>query len=251
LLTGVPGKPSGEPRLACGPAGHNDRVIRRTAIPALVAVAVLTLSGCGGGSGSSTSSAGGTDSGSSSGSSSTSTSTSSSSSSSPAVVDGVKLTAQGSQLKLGTTARVSWKPDQKTVGVIAMKVTRLQKMPIGAFSEWRLNPATQKSTPYFVHATVRNLGKSNLSGKAVPLYLLDQRNTLLQQSTFQAEYPPCPSRPLPAKFTRGKKTSVCLVYFVPDHGKLVAISFRPSQDFVAITWKGEVQNGVRQKSNNH
>jgi hypothetical protein len=247
MLTGVPGKPSGEPRLACGPAGHNDPVIRRTAISALVAVAVLTLAGCGGGSGSSAPSAGGTDSGSSSGSSSTDSGSSSGSSSSPAVVDGVRLTAQGSQLKLGKTARVSWKPDQKTVGVIAMKVIRLQKMPIGAFSEWRLNPATQKSTPYFVHATVRNLGKSNLSGKAVPLYLLDERNTLLQKSTFQAEYPPCPSRPLPAKFTRGKKTSVCLVYFVPDHGKLVAISFRPSQDFDAITWKGEVQNGVRQK----
>ena len=48
----------------------------------------------------------------------------------------------------------------------------------------------------------------------------------------------CPSTPLPAKFTHGKKASVCLVYFAPDHGKLVAISFRPTQDFDAITWTG-------------
>ena len=225
---------------------HNGRVSRRTALPARAAMAALVLAlvlaGCGGGSGSSTPSAGGTDSGSSSGSSSPAASSPSSpgSSSSPTVVQGVKLTAQGSQLTLGKTARVSWKPDQKTVGVVAMRVTRLQRMPIGAFSEWRLSPATLKSTPYFVHATVRNLGSSNLSGKVVPLYLLDQRNTLLQQSTFQAEYPPCPSRPLPAKFTHDKKASVCLVYFAPDHGKLVAISFRPSQDFDAITWAGKV-----------
>jgi hypothetical protein len=163
----------------------------------------------------------------------------------------VKLTAQGSQLKVGDTARVSWKPDQHTLGVVSVTVTRLQKMPISAFSDWRLDSATQKSTPYFVHATVRNLGRSNLSGKPVPLYLLDGRNTLLQQSTFQAEYPPCPSRPLPDEFKRGTKTSVCLVYFAPDHGKLVAISFRPTEDFQAITWKGPLSSAKPQKHKKH
>ena len=28
------------------------------------------------------------------------------------------------------------------------------------------------------------------------------------------------------------------VYFAPDHGKMTAISFRPTQDFDAITWTG-------------
>jgi hypothetical protein len=222
---------------------HNDRVIRRT-LPALVVVAALSLAGCGG-AGSSEPGAGGSGgTGGSSGSGPTASTQSGGPSQSPssssAVVQGVTLTAQGSQLRLGQTARVSWKPDQKTVGVIAVSVTRLQKMPISAFSDWRLNAATQRSTPYFVHATVRNLGRSNLSGKPVPLYLLDQRNTLLQASTFQASYAACPSRPLPAKFTRKKKTRVCLVYFAPDHGRLVAVSFRPTQDFVAITWEGAV-----------
>ncbi len=222
---------------------HNDRVTRRT-LPALVVVAALSLAGCGG-AGSSEPGAGGSGgTGGSSGSGPTASTQSGGPSQSPssssAVVQGVTLTAQGSQLRLGQTARVSWKPDQKTVGVIAVSVTRLQKMPISAFSDWRLNAATQRSTPYFVHATVRNLGRSNLSGKPVPLYLLDQRNTLLQASTFQASYAACPSRPLPAKFTRKKKTRVCLVYFAPDHGRLVAVSFRPTQDFVAITWEGAV-----------
>jgi len=222
---------------------HNDRVIRRT-LPALVVVAALSLAGCGG-AGSSEPGAGGSGgTGGSSGSGPTASTQSGGPSQSPssssAVVQGVTLTAQGSQLRLGQTARVSWKPDQKTVGVIAVSVTRLQKMPISAFSDWRLNAATQRSTPNFVHATVRNLGRSNLSGKPVPLYLLDQRNTLLQASTFQASYAACPSRPLPAKFTRKKKTRVCLVYFAPDHGRLVAVSFRPTQDFVAITWEGAV-----------
>jgi hypothetical protein len=214
-------------------------VTRRTALAVLGPVAALVLAGCGGGSGSSTPTAGG-------GSSPTSTSPPGSSSSNPTgrpypkAVEGVTLTAQGSQLKLGQVAKLMWKPDQKTVGVVAMSVTRLQKMPISAFSDWRLDAATRRSTPYFVHATVRNLGRSNLSGKLVPLYLLDQRNTLLQASSFQAKYAACPSRPLPAKFTHGKKTAVCLVYFAPAHGKLVAVSFRPAQDFQAITWKGHL-----------
>jgi hypothetical protein len=79
----------------------------------------------------------------------------------------------------------------------------------------------------------------------VPLYLLDHQHTLLQASTFQARFPACPSRPLPRKFKRGSHTVVCLVYFVPKHGKLVAMSFRPTEDYDAITWHGAVQQPRR------
>jgi len=152
----------------------------------------------------------------------------------------VKLTAQGSKLKVGDSARVSWQPTQKQTGVLRLTVTKLAQVPISTFSDFRLSGAVRRSTPYFVRATVTNLGKSDLSGVPVPLYLLDARNVLLRPSKFQALFPPCPSRPLPAKFTRGKKTSVCLVYFAPRHGKLVAISFRPTEDFDAITWTGPI-----------
>lgn len=237
--------------------GQNGRVMRRrTALAVLGPVTALVLAGCGGGSGSSTPTAGG--SGPSATAPSGSTGSSPTGSSYPKAVQGVSLTAQGSKLGLGKTARVTWRPDQKTVGVAAISVTRLQRMPISTFSDWRLDAATRKSTPYFVHATVRNLGHSNLSGRPVPLYLLDQRNTLLQASSFQAKFPPCPSQHLPAKFTRGKKASVCLVYFAPDHGKLVAMSFRPDQAFEAITWKGHLAakhahrtHRKHQKSNKH
>jgi hypothetical protein len=213
-------------------------VTRRPLLPALVAVAAVVLTGCGGGS-SSEPDAGG------SGLSSASTggSTSSGSTSPPAKVDGVRLTPEGTHLKLGEAARVSWQPNQKTTGVIGVSVTGIFKTPMSAFSAWRLNRATRRSTPYFVHATVRNLGTSDLSHAAVPLYLLDRRETLLQASTFQAEFTACPSRPLPAKFRHGDKAEVCLVYFVPHHGKLAAISFRPTEDFDAITWAGDVVTG--------
>jgi hypothetical protein len=228
---------------------HNDRVnaITRTSLAAALVAGAVVLSGCSGSSSSSNPAAGGSSSSSTpAGTSATPESSApsstppSSSSSSGGVVDGVRLTFPGSKLKVGDSASVSWQPDQKTTGVIKVSVTKLQKVPISAFSDFRLTGTVRRSTPYYVHATVTNLGKSDLSHAPVPLYLLDERNTLLQPSTFQALFPPCPSRPLPAKFTRGKKTSVCLVYFAPDHGKLVAISFRPTEDFDAITWSGPV-----------
>jgi hypothetical protein len=224
-------------------------VTRYRSISALAAVVALTLVGCGGGSGSSEPTSGGSDS-----SSTTSTQASGSTSASgnpTGKVDGVSLTPEGTRLKVGQTARVSWQPDQKTTGVVALTVTGLLEMPISAFSAWRLKNETRRSTPYFVHVSVRNLGKSDLSGVAVPLYLLDQRGTLLQASRFQAPFAPCPSRPLPNKFGRGDKTDVCLVYFAPDHGKLVAISFRPTEDFDAITWAGTVVTSGGRHHQNH
>jgi hypothetical protein len=155
-------------------------------------------------------------------------------------VQGVALTDQGTALTLGKAATVSWQPDQHRVGVIKVAVDGLEKVPPSQFRDWRLDAATQKSTPYFVRAAVENVGTTDLSGVRVPLYLLDGRDTLLQPSTFRASFPACPSTPLPARFTAGAKASVCLVYFAPDHGTLTAISFRPTEDFDAITWAGPV-----------
>jgi hypothetical protein len=229
---------------------QNDRVnrTRRTTLAAALVTGALVVSGCSGSSSSSTPAADGstpptphTPSASSSTPDSSGSSPPQSSTAPPTgVVDGVRLTFPGSKLKVGDAARVSWNPDQKTTGVIKVAVTKLEKVPISTFSDFRLRGTVRRSTPYFVHATVTNLGKSDLSHAAVPLYLLDARNTLLQPSRFLALFPPCPSRPLPGTFTRGKKASVCLVYFAPHHGKLVAISFRPTEDFDAITWTGKI-----------
>ena len=38
---------------------------------------------------------------------------------------------------------------------------------------------------------------------------------------------------------------VCVLYFAPQHGMVVAISFRPSEDFDAINWTGKVVTGQK------
>jgi hypothetical protein len=238
---------------------HNVRVIRPAAAVTGIAAGVLLLAGCSGSSSSSPSASGtathgtGSTHGSTPPSAPPSSPSGSGTTSSLPVPGGVKLTPQGTKLKLPQTATVAWRPTQKRVGVADLGVTRIDKVPISAFHAFRLDPVTKNSTPYYVHVKVKNIGRSNLSHVPIPLYVLEH-NTLLEPSTFEAVFPACPSRPLPSGFTHGKTTTACLVYFVPRHGTLDAVSYRPTQDFVAITWTGKVtkpQSHSKQPAKHH
>jgi len=157
------------------------------------------------------------------------------------VPDGVELTPQGTQLGVGNEAVVAYEPRQGTVGVLDIRVTSLEKTTFKkSFQGWQLDKRTLSTTPYFVHAQVRNVGDSDLGGRPVPLYIVDGDNTLIEPSTFASSFKPCPSQPFPKKFGSGAHLLTCLVYLAPKHGDLTAVSFRPSQEFNPITWTGEV-----------
>jgi hypothetical protein len=157
------------------------------------------------------------------------------------VPEGVELTAQGSDLRVGDTATVAWEPRTNVVGVLEVTVTRLEQAPIKDLSAYRLDRVQRKSSLFYVRATMTNVGATNLAAVAVPLYLLDGRNTLIQATPFAAPYRPCPSKPLPKRFATGDRVRVCLVYLVPEQGRLEAVSFRPTQEYDPITWTGEVR----------
>lgn len=158
------------------------------------------------------------------------------------VPDGVSLSVPGSDLALGDTATVAYEPRQDTVGVLDLSVTALQETTFEeSFQGWKLDAATKKSTPYFVRAKVENVGRSNLGGQRVPLYLLDDQQTLVEPSSFDGDFEPCPSTPLPKEFRAKDKATVCLVYLAAPGTTLEGVTFRPDQDFDAITWTGQVQ----------
>lgn len=158
------------------------------------------------------------------------------------VPDGVELTAPGSELSVGDTATVSYEPRQGLVGVLDIKVTRLERTSFRkSFVGWDLDNQTRNSTPYFVRAAVTNVGESNLGGRSVPLYIVDGKNRLLEATPFASSFKPCEPGSFPKKFRPGKTLKACLVYLAPDKGDLVAVSFRPTQDYDPITWTGELQ----------
>lgn len=155
---------------------------------------------------------------------------------------GVELSPQGSRFEVGQTATVAYQVKQDLVGVLDVTVTRLEKTTLKkSFVGWDLDPAQRKSNPYFVRATVTNVGESDLGGRRVPLYIVDGTNTLVESTSFASAFTPCEPGAFPDKFPPGKKAKVCLVYLAPDKGDLTAVSFRPTQEFDPITWTGELQ----------
>jgi hypothetical protein len=159
------------------------------------------------------------------------------------VPDGVRLTPQGTNLDLHEPAVVAWQPRQDQVGVLEVAVDRLERTSFAeSFAGWQLDQDTRRSTPYFVHATIENVGETDVGARAVPLYLVDGTDSLIEASPFKAEFEPCPGGGLfPGRFEAGEMQQTCLVYLVPPPGRLSAVSFRPSEDFDPITWAGPIR----------
>lgn len=156
------------------------------------------------------------------------------------VPDDVELTGQGAVLDLGETAAVAWEPRADLVGALEVTVTEVVEAPLSVFRGWRLDDSARDAAAYFVTAEFRNVGDTDLSGVGVPLYALDGSMVLVQPSSFEGRFRPCPSGAFPAGFTPGAQAQVCQVYLLADDGDLSGVAFRPTEAFVPITWTGEV-----------
>ncbi|HEX7739843.1 MAG TPA: hypothetical protein VF426_09385 [Marmoricola sp.] len=194
---------------------------RLTGVAALAALA-LVVAGCGGSGSSDKASA------------------SASPSPSVAVPDGVTLTKPGEKLSFGDTADVAYQPNPQRSTVISLKVTKVVRASIKDFSAYVLDKRTKTSTPYYVHVQVQNLGDGNIGGTDVPVWAVNSDDVLIHSSTFTNAFAPCPSPALPKSFGNGAKLTTCLVYLLPDHGTLDAVSFRPRQEVAGIQWTGTV-----------
>ena len=157
------------------------------------------------------------------------------------VPDGVELTAQGAALEVGEKAVVAYEPRQDQVAALEITVTRLEDASFKQFVGWDVEPETRKSNPYFVEATVKNVGETNLAGEGVPLYAVDGNNRLIEASSFQSTFKPCSPEAFPKPFKTNDTGKFCLVYLAPDKGELTAVSFRPVEEFDPITWTGKLE----------
>jgi hypothetical protein len=155
---------------------------------------------------------------------------------------GVELSPEGSQLAVGDTATVAYELRQDVVGVLDIKVNRLEKTSFKkSFVGWDLDQAQKKSNPYFVRVTLTNRGDTDLGGKRIPLYIVDGTNTLVEATTFASAFPPCEPGEFPKRFKTGRTMKACLVFLSPKKGDLTAVSFRPTQEYDPITWTGELE----------
>lgn len=222
------------PRPAPGGSGwHNGPVMRRTparplrAVATLVAgiiVPALVLSGCGAAQKKKAEP----------------TPTPSAPTPSVEVPAGVSLTDAGTKLAFGGRATVPYQPNQQRGTVLALTVEKVTKARMKDFASYVLDDRTKASTPYYVEVKVANVGAGDVGGTDVPLWAVDRTNTLIHSSSFTNTYQRCPSAALPASFPPHATATSCLVYLVPDHGELTAVSFRPLQAFEPIEWTGTI-----------
>jgi hypothetical protein len=158
------------------------------------------------------------------------------------VPDGVEVTAQGSDLEFGETATVVFEPNQKKSTLLDLTVKDARKGRLSDFEGFILDDDYKRKANYFyVKVAVENVGDKNVGGSPVPLWGVNEENTLLPAVNFTTAFKPCASTPLPKKFKSGDSVDTCLVYLAPDKGSLESLSFRPDQAFDPIEWTGEVQ----------
>jgi hypothetical protein len=157
------------------------------------------------------------------------------------VPTGVELTDPGAKLAFGEKATVPYQPNERRGSVLELTVLGVTQARLADFAGYVLDERTRASTPYFVRVKVTNVGTGDVGGTDVPLWAVDQDNTLVHSSTFTNAFHRCPSTALPTSFAPHATVDTCLVYLLPDHGTLTATSFRPLQAFAPIVWTGTVQ----------
>lgn len=159
------------------------------------------------------------------------------------VADGVELTEPGSDLEVGESGVIAWQPRQDLIGVLDINVTQLVRTSFAdSFEGWDVSAEQKKNlTPYFVRATVTNVGETNLSQRMVPVYAVDSGDTLVEPTEFTEDFEACPGGALPRGFFVDDVAEVCMVYLIGDGLELSGVTFRPTEQFDAITWTGEIE----------
>jgi hypothetical protein len=156
------------------------------------------------------------------------------------VPSGVTLTKAGAELKFGEAARVAYEPNAQRNSVLEMTVMAAAQGAITDLGSYVLDDRTKASTPYYVNVTLKNIGDGDVGQTPIPLWAVDDTNTLIQASSFTNSFTRCPSTSLPTTFPPNAVANSCLVFLVPNHGKLTGLSFRPLQAVAPIVWTGTV-----------
>jgi hypothetical protein len=218
--------PGGEVRV------HNVRVTSLVRAAALVLAASFVLAGCGGGG---------------SVAKKPTESPAASDQTSVPVPAGVKLTEYGSELKFGESATVAYQPNQQRSTILQLTVNSAVKGSIADLASYTLEERTRESTPYYIRVTVKNVGEGDVGQTPIPLFLVDNRNTLISASSFTNSFTKCPSMSLPTTFAPQATLATCLVYLAPDHGTMTGVSFRAVQEYAPIVWTGALTVPVKPK----
>jgi len=145
-------------------------------------------------------------------------------------------TVAGTELKIGDKAVVPFDADKEDSSQIKLVVSKVDKGKVADLERFDLDDKAKKSTVYYVHTVVKNLGPEPLSGKQVTLYGKVSEDQVVPPVIFGSTFPLCDYEPLPKKFTKGKVAKGCQVMLAPKHGKISEVQWRPVDNSEPISW---------------
>ncbi|MGN6724218.1 MAG: hypothetical protein ACTHJM_16540 [Marmoricola sp.] len=163
------------------------------------------------------------------------------------VVDGMTLTLPGTKLTYGQSATVLGRsvlstssPATQASSPLTITVRSIKVVPVAQLARYGVAKMKPAVTPYYVYVDVKNAGKHDVGGAAIPLYLQDSKNVLVNYNPIKGKFPTCPSQPLPKSFAAGASVNTCLIYLLPAGDPATLVSYRPIQTVDPITWSGSI-----------
>lgn len=156
------------------------------------------------------------------------------------VVDGVTLTIPGTKLLYGQTGTVLGRSSAGVASPLDITVKSIKVVPVAQLARYGVAKLKPAVTPYYVYVAVKNAGKHDVGGTAIPVYLQDSKNVLVNYNPINGKFPTCPSQPLPTSFAAGATVSTCLIYLLPVGDPATLVSYRPVQTVDPITWSSSI-----------
>ena len=153
-----------------------------------------------------------------------------------------RITAPGTRLSVGRSARVAYTPaGAKGSGrssTLLVTVRSIERGSLSDFNGIQLNASQKASTPYYVMVHVTNLGPHtiNVDESAAAIEGVDTTGNNQQSVTFIGTFPRCPDAASTAPLGAGRGYDDCLTFLIP--GGITKVSYNGTTGYIdsPVTW---------------
>jgi hypothetical protein len=173
------------------------------------------------------------------------TSTTAAATSSAAASAGGATAAPGTSLKAGQPATVPFATTLKSgkdgpTYKLKVQVQAVTKGSLADFNGIKLDATEKASTPYYVKATITNVGpgKINTSDNdpGIQIEGVDKTGQTQQSVTFFGDFPKCDEKSAPNPMGVGSSFQTCLTFLVP--GGITKVAYTGTESYIdkPVTW---------------
>ena len=157
-------------------------------------------------------------------------------------------TEPGATLKLGETARVTYKPltaiNDKNLFEVDATAVKIEEGSIDDFENISLDEDQKASTPYYVTVKIENTGEEiplgDMEGDPdLKFGAVDDRGQEQGSITFIGDFERCEDTDAPKPFTPGKSYESCLAFLVGGGGSITEVRWKGSDKYIIkpVVWK--------------